>query len=176
MIEANFCPGFPAPHSSFSTVPMTLAPRFCLRGAALVALVAALAGCSSLRPRPAASASLYERLGRYDGIAAVIDDFLAREMADARIAPFFRGLEPAELRRIRQHLVEQFCAAAGGPCYYHGRDMKTAHAELEITEETWNTFTGHLDASLRRFKVGERERNELVVIIGAMKQEIVNKN
>jgi hemoglobin len=130
--------------------------------------------CVSLGGGKAPStASLYARLGGYEAIAAVVDDILAREVKDPVVAPFFKGLETKDVQRIRQHLVDQVCAAAGGPCFYPGRDMKVVHAEMEITDEAWNAFTGHIGASLKAFKVGERERNELVVIVASLKADIV---
>jgi hemoglobin len=127
------------------------------------------------RGGPPATASLYTRLGGYEAIAAVADDILTREIKDSIIAPFFKGLEARDLQRIRQHLVDQLCAAAGGPCFYPGKDMKTAHAEMEITPAVWNAFVSHIGETLAAFKVGERERNELVVIVNSMRADIVNK-
>ena len=120
-------------------------------------------------------ASLYARLGGYEAIAAVVDDLLAREVKDPVVAPFFKGLEVRDVQRIRQHLVDQLCAVAGGPCFYPGRDMKAVHAEMEITEDAWNAFTGHINETLKAFKVGERERNELVVIVGSLKRDVVKQ-
>jgi hemoglobin len=131
--------------------------------------------CASTSGRASSTPSLYARLGGYDAIAAVVDDLLAREVKDPIVAPFFKGLEIKDVQRIRQHLVDQVCAAAGGPCFYPGRDMKTVHAEMEITEDVWNAFTGHIGETLRAFKVGERERNELVVIVNSMKKDIVRQ-
>ena len=108
---------------------------------------------------------------RYAGF----DDILAREVKDPVIIPFFKGLEAKDLQRIRQHLVDLLCAATGGPCFYPGRDMKSVHAEMEITENVWNAFTGHIGETLVAFKVPERERNELVVIVQSLKKDIVNK-
>ena len=119
--------------------------------------------------------SLYHRLGGYDAIAAVTDDFLGRATNDPVIVPFFKGLTTADLQRIRQHLVDQLCSATGGPCFYPGKDMKTAHAEFEITPAVWNAFTGHLNETIARFKIGDRERNELVAIIESVRPDIVNK-
>ncbi|MGH7653290.1 MAG: group I truncated hemoglobin [Gemmatimonadaceae bacterium] len=119
--------------------------------------------------------SLYRRLGGYDAIAAFTDDFLGRATNDPMIVPFFKGLSTADLQRIRQHLVDQLCSATGGPCFYPGKDMKTAHADLEITPAVWNAFTGHLNETVARFKIGDRERNELVAIIESVKPDIVNK-
>jgi hemoglobin len=152
-----------------------------LRSASRAALTAllplAFAACALLRPDTAipANASLYARLGGYDALAAVGDDFLGRVMDDARLSPFFRGLEAKEMQRTRQHLVDLLCAATSGPCFYPGRDMKSVHAQMEITPDVWNAFTGHLNETLAKFRVGDRERNELVAIVQSLRVEIVNK-
>jgi hemoglobin len=119
--------------------------------------------------------SLYRRLGGYDAIAAFTDDFLGRATNDPLIVPFFKGLTTADLQRIRQHLVDQLCNATGGPCFYPGRDMKTVHADLEITPAVWNAFTGHLNETVAHFKIGDHERNEIVAIVESVKPDIVNK-
>lgn len=142
----------------------------------LLASLAALGGCAlAARGGGGAPPSLYARLGGYEALAAVTDDLLAREVADPAIAPFFKGLEVRDVQRIRQHLLDQLCAATGGPCFYPGKSMQAAHAEMEITNDVWNTFTAHIGETLAKFHVGERERNELVVIVGSLKGEIVNK-
>lgn len=150
--------------------------RRLIRFAVLSPLIAGLNACATVNSsatRP--TASLYSRLGGYAALAAVTDDILAREVKDPVIAPFFKGLEAKDVQRIRQHLLDQLCAATGGPCFYPGKDMKTVHAEMEITENVWNTFTGHIGETLAAFKVPERERNELVVIVSSLKKDIVNK-
>jgi len=142
-----------------------------------LSLVVIVTGCASMsgsREVPS-TASLYSRLGGYDAIAAVTDDFLGGALSDPRIAPFFKGLEANDIRRIRQHVVDQLCNATGGPCYYPGRDMKTVHAEMEINNDVWNAFTSHFNPTLAKFKVPERERNELVNIIGSLRGSIVNR-
>lgn len=154
-------------------MPIPRFPRRLPAATSLVASCALIAGCASLGSRPPADATLYARLGGYESIAAVVDDLLAREVRDPVVAPFFKGLEPADLQRIRQHLVDQLCAAANGPCFYPGRDMKSAHAEMEITEDVWNAFTGHIGETLTAFKVGERERNELAAFVAGLRQDIV---
>ena len=58
--------------------------------------------------------SLYDRLGGYNAVAAVVDDFIGRLVADKRFSKFFVGHSEDSLKRIRQHIVDQFCAAAGG--------------------------------------------------------------
>ena len=157
---------------------MTLASHAWRRtadGLRLAVVSFAFAACATVAPRRAADSSLYARLGGYDAIAALTADLVGREMADPRIAPFFKGLETRDLQRIQQHIADQLCSATGGPCFYPGKDMKTAHAEMEITPDIFNAFTSHIDESLAKFKVGERERNELVAIIASLKGAIVNR-
>jgi hypothetical protein len=79
--------------------------------------------------------SLYARLGGYDAIAAVVDDFIGRLVADKKLTKFFVGHSEDSLKKIRMHVIDQLCAGAGGPCLYTGRDMKTSHHGLGITSD-----------------------------------------
>lgn len=119
--------------------------------------------------------SLYARLGGYDAVAAVVDDFIGRLVADKRFSKFFVGHSTDSLKKIRQHIVDQFCAAAGGPCHYTGRDMKTTHAGLGITEDDWNAAAAHLVESLDKFKVQKAEKDELLAFVTTLKKDIVDK-
>ena len=114
--------------------------------------------------------SLYDRLGGRPAIEAVIDDFLGRVSQDERINAQFAG---AHLPRLRQRLVEQVCQASGGPCTYSGRDMKTVHTGMGITGAQFDALAGHLVGALDKFKVPEKEKGELLAIIGPMKKDIV---
>src|SRR5262249_38673067 len=97
--------------------------------------------------------SLYKRLGGYDALAAVTDEFLGRLANDPQESRFFKTHNTEGLKRIRQHVIDFLCVATGGPCVYTGQDMKTAHTGLNITEEDWNISVKHLVATLDKFKV-----------------------
>ncbi|HKR65919.1 MAG TPA: group 1 truncated hemoglobin [Thermoanaerobaculia bacterium] len=119
--------------------------------------------------------SLYQRLGGYDAIAAVTDDFIGRLASDKELSKFFAGHSEDSLKRIRQLIVDQLCAATGGPCVYVGRDMKTAHKGMGITEAQWNLAAGHLVETLDKFKVPEAEKNEVLGAVSSFKKDIVEK-
>ena len=119
--------------------------------------------------------SLYHRLGGYDAIAAVTDDFIGRMATDPQLGKFFVGHSKTSLQMIRQHVVDQLCAATGGPCFYVGRDMKTSHAGLGISEADWNVAVGHLGATFDKFKVPQAERDEVVAVLMTLKADIVEK-
>ena len=119
--------------------------------------------------------SLYDRLGGYNALAAVVDDFIVRLVTDKQFEKFFVGHSTDSKKRIRQHILDQFCAATGGPCVYTGRDMKTSHAGLDITEAQWDAAAKHLVASLDKFKVPEKEKGEVLAFVTTLKKDIVEK-
>jgi hemoglobin len=126
-------------------------------------------------PGPKPTDSLYKRLGGYDAIAAVVDDFIVRLMKDPDLGRFFIGHGAESGKRIRQQLVDQLCQATGGPCIYTGRDMKSVHAGLGITNGQWDTMVKLLVQTLDKFSVPERERNELFTALSGLKRDIVEK-
>lgn len=117
--------------------------------------------------------SLYQRLGGYDALAAVTDDFIGRLASDKEIGRFFVGASDNSKKRIRQLVLDQLCAATGGPCIYIGRDMKTAHAGLKITNKDWDNSVKHLTATLDKFKVPKKEKDEVLAAISGLKKDIV---
>jgi len=119
--------------------------------------------------------SLYERVGGYNALAAVVDDFIGRLISDKQFEKFFIGQSTDSKKRIRQHILDQFCAATGGPGVYTGREMKTSHAGLGITNAEWDAAAKHLVASLDKFKVPEKEKGELLAFVTGLKKDIVEK-
>jgi hemoglobin len=117
--------------------------------------------------------SLYQRLGGYDVIAAVVDDLFAEMRADPQLMRFSAGRGLDSRNRSRQLTVDQLCALAGGPCVYIGRDMRTSHAGLGVTREEWRITIRHLVQSLDRFKVPEKEKEEFVALFERYRDEIV---
>jgi hemoglobin len=71
--------------------------------------------------------------------------------------------------------VDQLCAATGGPCVYIGRDMKTTHAGLGITNSDWDVMVEHLNATFDKFAVPAAERNDVLTALGPLKKDIVDK-
>lgn len=124
-------------------------------------------------PVEKAGQSLYKRLGGYDAIAAVTDDFIGRLAKDPQLAKFFSSHSTDSLHRIRQLVVDQLCEATGGPCLYIGRDMKTSHAGLGITESDWQAAVNHLVATLDKFNVPPKEKEEVLNAISGLKKDIV---
>jgi hemoglobin len=125
-----------------------------------------------------AEATLYERLGGLAAIEALVDDFLPQAAADPVImanTQVKERLAKADLSTVRQHLVDQLCAATGGPCTYKGRSMVASHTGLGITEAEWTASQAQFSAAMTRRKIGEKEQAELLALLESTKGEIVGK-
>lgn len=135
------------------------------------------AGRKSKAAEPAKPKSLYSRLGGKKSIKAVVDEFVNNVGADNRINKFFADTvkDKKRLDKFKDNLVDQICSASGGPCKYKGKDMKTAHKGMNITEADFNALVEDLVKALDKFKVGETEKNELLGALGGMKGDIVGQ-
>lgn len=134
-------------------------------------LVTLLSACTSMQSTPPQK-SLYDRLGGKPAIQAVVDDFIGNVAADNRINSFFAK---TNIPRLNMMLVNQICEATGGPCKYEGRSMKAAHTGMGLSDANFNALVEDLVKSLNKFNVPEREKNELISALAAMKGDIVNK-
>jgi hemoglobin len=143
-----------------------------LRFPALLGIVLLLGACQNMGMMPMQQKSLYDRLGGKDAIVAVVDDFVGNVAADNRINRFFAK---TDIPRLKRNLVDQICAGTGGPCTYTGRDMKTAHAGMGVTNADFDALVGDLVKSLDKFKVPEKEKGELLGILGPMRPSIVGQ-
>jgi hemoglobin len=137
------------------------------RVVAAVAVCISLFGCASY----AQQATLYDRLGGKPAITAVVDDFVGNVAADNRINGFFAK---TDIPRLKELLVEQICAGSGGPCTYTGRDMRSAHAGMGVADAHFGALVEDLVKTLDKFKVPQREKDELLSVLGPMKKDIVS--
>jgi len=121
--------------------------------------------------------SLYERLGGKKAIVAVVDEFVGRVAADNRINGFFKetASDPNRLATFKGKLVDQICQASGGPCKYSGKDMKSAHQGMGISEADFNALVEDLVGALDKFKVAPEDKQTLLGVLGPMKKDIVEK-
>jgi len=133
------------------------------------AILIVAAACARTEAPPSGK-SLYDRLGGKTAITAVVDQFVANVAADTRINARFAN---ADIGRLKGHLADQMCMATGGPCVYKGRDMKTTHAGMRITDADFSALVEDLVAALDRFKVPVREKGEVLAILGPFKKDIV---
>ncbi|HEY7958372.1 MAG TPA: group 1 truncated hemoglobin [Polyangia bacterium] len=116
--------------------------------------------------------TLYDRLGGRPAIAAVVDGFVAKVAGDKRVNRYFWNTNVPELKEL---LVEMICQATGGPCQYTGRDMKTAHAGMNIQPSEFTAVVEDLVSVLDRLHVAAHEQHQLLALLAPTKKDIVGQ-
>lgn len=142
-----------------------------------VFVLVALLGLASFAQAQGMQKSLTDRLGGKDGIAKVVDDFVANCAADTRINKFFAATakDPKRMATFKSHLVDQICEAGGGPCKYTGMSMKESHKGMGVSGPDFDALVEDLVKSLNKFKVAPADQKILLGVLGPMKADIVEK-
>ena len=134
----------------------------------LIALTLAWAGLAGTAH--AQSSELYRNFGEKPGLIKLMDDFMVRLLADPRTGPHFK---PTNQQRVKEQLVDQFCQVMGGPCIYKGADMKSSHANLDITKADFNALVEVLQHTMDAQGIPFREQNKLLARLAPMHRDTI---
>jgi hemoglobin len=142
-----------------------------IRTLRLAALAAWLAIGSAHAQTPPPDDRLYQQLGGQPGLTKLMDDFMARLLADKRMNPFFKDVDQAH---VKAQLVAQFCEVSGGPCRLKGPDMQKAHAGMDITKGDFNALVELLQDSMSAQGIAFSTQNKLLARLAPMHRDIIN--
>ena len=106
------------------------------------------------------------------GVDRLVEDFVARNVADPRIADIFAN---QDLDNLRARLKEHFCFILGGGCTYTGKDMKTAHKDMGIQTANFNALVENLQTSMDKEGVAFRDQNRFLAKLAPMKRVVVTR-
>ena len=129
-----------------------------------------LASASLAQGMTAKDDQLYKAFGEKPGLVALMDDFMTRLLADPRTGPHFK---PANQQRIKEQLVDQLCMLSGGPCAYKGADMKSSHANLDITKSDFHALVEVLQASMDARGIPFRKQGEMLALLAPMNRDMI---
>jgi hemoglobin len=118
-----------------------------------------------------ATAPHFMAFGGKPGIAKLMDDFMPRLMADARMQPFFKDTNQ---QNFKAQLGAQVCAVLGGDCKYEGPDMKSAHAQMDINKGHFNILVELLQNSMNAQGIAFSAQNALLAKLAPMHRDIIN--
>ena len=140
---------------------------------AALSLFTALLLSAGAHAQPAAVAddSLYQAFGGQTGLVRLMDDFMIRLLADARMRPFFKDADQAALKK---QLVLQFCEVSGGPCRREGPTMKESHDGMDITRSDFNALVEVLQDAMDAQGVPFAAQNRLLAKLAPMHRDIIN--
>lgn len=137
-----------------------------------VALITLCASFSASAQQTEKDDSIYQALGKTEGITKIVNDFIPLIQADSRIKVFFEKIKKEEFSAL---LVAQFCELAGGPCQYKGKDMYEAHDGMSISNAHFNALAEDLQIAMENNQVPSSVSNRLVAKLAPMQRPIVSK-
>jgi hemoglobin len=114
--------------------------------------------------------SIFDAIGGAPAIEAATNLLYDRLLADPLVSRHFMG---KDLRQLKSHMRAFLAAALGGADLYRGRDMRSAHASLNITTADWDATVGHLVATLEALTVPADLIGEIASRILPLKDQIV---
>jgi hemoglobin len=115
--------------------------------------------------------SIYDKIGGYEAIEAVVEDFYVRVLADHQLAGFFAG---TILNRRKGKQAEFLAAALGGPEPYTGAPMKQVHQGRGITMHHFNLVAGHLGDALTAAGARSETVTEILSAIAPLAPDIAS--
>jgi len=120
-----------------------------------------------------AKETLYTRLGGYDSIAHILDDFHIKLKNDPQLGRFWKYRGTDGKKRELQLLIDFVCAETGGPVHYSGRDMGLTHIGMMISESDWVIFMDYLKQVLQDYKIKNPEFKEVIDLVQTLKSSMV---
>jgi hemoglobin len=123
----------------------------------------------------AADDALYDRLGGQPAVQAVASGLVDRILRDDRVNSWFAFTASSEANTAayKAKLYTFICQATGGPCQYTGRDMVSAHKGRAVTGAAFDAVVQDLVAVLDSLKVPEKEKAQVLGLLGPLKTSIV---
>lgn len=134
-------------------------------------LIVLLAACAQ-QPQPPKDDSLYQALGQRAGIQRIVEGMLLNVAKDERIVERFRRID---IVRLRDKIVEQFCAEAGGPCTYTGDTMAESHKGQNLSPGDFNALVESLIDAMDAEKIPVPVQNRLIARLAPMRGDVIRK-
>ena len=115
--------------------------------------------------------TLYERLGGAEGIAEIVDDIIDAHLANPLVRTRFENIK--DLEHAKQMAREFFGAGSGGPEKYTGRDMRTAHKGMNISEQEYLTVMDDIMGVLDKRGIDRATQKDVLEILYSLKGEVI---
>ena len=96
---------------------------------------------------------------------------MAAHLANPVVSPRFQNIK--DLEHSKRMAREFFCAGSGGPEKYTGKDMRTAHRGMNVSEQEYLAAVDDIMTVLGRHKIEDTAQKDVLAILYAFKGEIV---
>lgn len=117
------------------------------------------------------TATLYDRLGRRDGITRITRELIKNHLANPLVSNRYSQIK--DMDRVERNVIDFFCAGSGGPETYAGKDMLNTHRGMNVSEQEFVSVIDDAMAALATCGVEAPVRNEVLAILWSMKAEVI---
>ena len=115
--------------------------------------------------------TLYDRLGRRDGITHITRELIKNHLANPLVSTRYGQIK--DMDRVERNVIDFFCAGTGGPETYAGKDMLNTHRGMNISEQEFVSVIDDAMAALQTCGVDTPVRNEVLAVLWSMKPEVI---
>ncbi|MFO0666314.1 MAG: group 1 truncated hemoglobin [Polyangiaceae bacterium] len=118
--------------------------------------------------------TLFEKLGKKEGIAAVVEAFIKNVQADKVVNKLFAKITGPKLELFKQNLVEQLCEQTGGDCKFIGKALKDGLGKgTKVTEKQWEAIVSDMKLALDEQKVADTDKTEFFTVIQPWHDDLI---
>jgi hemoglobin len=115
--------------------------------------------------------SLYQRLGGADGITQLVDDILAAHLKNSVVKTRFENIKDLDYAKTMAR--QFFSAGSGGPDTYTGKDMRTAHKGMNISEQEYLAVMDDIVGAMEKQRLSEDTKKDVIAILYSLKGDII---
>jgi hemoglobin len=115
--------------------------------------------------------TLYDRLGRRDGIARITHELMKNHLANPIVNNRYSQIK--DLDQTERNVTDFFCAGSGGPNTYAGKNMLDTHRSMNVSEQEFVSVIDDAMAALETCGIDAPVRNEVLGVLWSMKAEVV---
>ena len=91
-------------------------------------------------------------------------------LSDKITSPFFEKTNMEKQRASQKSFITMVC---GGPNNYHGKDMKAAHAGMDINKAQFNALVEVLQVAMDARNIPFATQNQLLARLAPMHRDVI---
>ncbi|WP_022727767.1 truncated hemoglobin [Fodinicurvata sediminis] len=121
------------------------------------------------------SETLYDRLGRKDGIDKLCNRIVDLHLQNEVVNPRYKALTDEETDHAREKVKEFLAAGSGGPVEYTGRSMIETHTGMNVSAAEFVAVVDDIMQAMREMDYPQPVCDEVLGIAYSLKEEIVHR-
>ncbi len=114
--------------------------------------------------------TLYERLGREDGIHALTRELVRIHLQNDEIKHLLEGTDGD---KVAERVALFMISGMGGPSVYDGPSLPESHAHLELTNADFMSAGGDMIVAMQNLNYGQDEIDEVICALVGLRSMVV---